>query len=147
MSSAATLIPPDRRYRPDEPSWYRKLCRRKHPLRVHGRPRSDRNSVDCLACRQELRRERRARRPPSRGRVRLQFYNGFEMDPVAVERILKGEGPGVVHQAEMYEAVRRLTEAGWSITRTAEQVGLSARSVARYRRRIKEESGRGTTGG
>jgi hypothetical protein len=127
---------------PDEPVWYRKLCRAGHPLRIHGRPRTDKpNIARCRRCVLEYRRTRRAlareamERPapaPLRDRI-------TEIDQVSVDRMVAGQRHGAVVQGvEVFEAVRTLTERGWSIRLTAQRVQVSERTVARIRRKIRK---------
>lgn len=128
---------------PDEPAWYRKLCRAGHPLRIHGRPRSDKPGIArCRLCvkeyrahrREELRETVRAGDPlPLPGKEWIP-----EPDWAVVDRLVAGERPARVHGAEVFEAVRVLTARGWSITKTAERVRMSERTVIRIRVKIRK---------
>ncbi len=134
--------PPDRRYRVDEPPWFRKLCRRGHILRIHGRPRTDKsNTYRCRRCYNYVRSLRKARMDKvscTAVHTTLARSTGYEIDPVVVERILYGDRPAYVHGVEMFEAVRLLTAKGWSTSRTADLTGISPRTVTRYRVKIKK---------
>jgi transposase-like protein len=139
-------IPPDRRYRADEPSWYRKLCTRGHALRVHGRARGESGyyCARCVTVTRRALRERRRQEVPLLPTIRTRHC---EPDPVAVARLVAGQRHGaVVHGAEVFEAVRILTERGWSIRLTAERVQASERTVARIRRKIRKGRAYGQAG-
>lgn len=136
-------IPPGRRYRVDEPAWFRKLCRAGHSLRVYGRPRSDNPGVArCRACVAEYRallRERQREAVRSGLPLPLPGKEWIpEPDWAVVDRLVAGDRPERVHGAEVFEAVRVLTARGWSITRTADRVRMSERTVIRIRKKIKK---------
>jgi hypothetical protein len=61
------------------------------------------------------------------------------VDLVAVERTCAGDRPPL-NRAERREVVRRLTDAGESSRQIGERLGVTARSVERLRRRIRERS-------
>lgn len=124
-----SAIPPGRRYRADEPAWYRKLCIRGHSLRVHGRPNG--NSYACRACRRPQARERYARQ-------REEFRPAREVDWVVVHRLTNGQHLPWVHGQDRHAAVEQLYAQGWGIIRTAHQIGTTPRTVARIRARIRE---------
>lgn len=138
-----TAIPPGRRYRVDEPAWFRKLCRAGHPLRVYGRPRSDKPGIArCRLCVKEYRAHRReVLREAARAGVPFPFPGKEwipEPDWAVVDRLVNGDRPERVPGAEVFEAVRVLTARGWSITRTADRVRMSERTVVRIRKKIKK---------
>jgi DNA-binding NarL/FixJ family response regulator len=83
----------------------------------------------CDACRAAVRDYRKAREPYRRARG--------EFDPVAVERAVSaGAGERVpLSMAERAEAVRRCNARGMTDRRIAVHLGLSERTVVRYRQR------------
>lgn len=128
-------IPPDRRYRVDEPHWYRKLCIRNHSLRVHGRPNG--TSYSCRACRRVLAEGKTRDRPAPEPR---------EPDWVVVGRLVRGRHETGAHPQDRYAAVEQLYAQGWGIIRTAQQIGTTPRTVARLRAKIRKGLPYGTTG-
>jgi hypothetical protein len=68
-----------------------------------------------------------------------------EPDPVVVARVVAGERPDYVHGSEMLAAVTLLTRRGLSTAETARVTGISARTVCRMRRKLREGTPYGTT--
>lgn len=97
------------------------LCGRGHPLAVFGRLREHRSyrTYTCREC------------------TRL-YSHKQEPDPVVVERVVSGERPEYVHQAEMLAAVTILTRRGLSTSETARIAGVSTRTVCRMRLKIRK---------
>lgn len=59
-----------------------------------------------------------------------------DVDWVAVERAVAGDRTISLTPAECADAVRRLNRRGWSDNQIAAQLGLSDRTVLRYRKRL-----------
>lgn len=103
--------------------WLLDSCIRGHPLRLWAVPRHD-NPLwyDCEGCRLE----NRERGP-----------GPYEPDDGVIKRVVSGDRPPYVHRSEMFQAVKILTERGYSTRRTAETAGVTERTVTRIRGKIK----------
>ena len=58
-----------------------------------------------------------------------------DIDEVAVDRLVAGDRPAHTTRAERQAAVEVLSRRGWPVSRIAEYVGITPRSVGRLRAR------------
>jgi hypothetical protein len=79
---------------------------------------------------------RGSRYQPTGRRAGWSNTNDPHVDPVAVARACLGDRGVRLTPAERTAAVARLSAGGWSIVRTAQQLGISDQAVLRHRAKL-----------
>lgn len=57
-------------------------------------------------------------------------------DPIAVERLMNGHPPALVHELDVRQAVELLTRKGLTVAEISDRVGLVERVIQRRRSRL-----------
>lgn len=112
--------------------WHcRDWCRKHYTTwRRHGSPTGTARPLVCATCGR--------RRVLSEICSKCQARTDREIDPVAVERALRGEADVDLTKTEIRHVIPLMTENGMSAKRIAEVLGVTPRTVVRWRARNRE---------